>query len=230
VTETIRQAISNRFKQFFDTVALPLLCIFCGGGHVVRNGTAERTASLREGGSVHYILGIVIHRVKCMECRKSWRLLPPGLIPYKHYQLTVVADGLGKYLFDEKATLESVAAECTCSRSTVGRWGGWLAGIARPADIQARIVEVSGQPVVAPVRKAVVKSRDSARWEILDRAAAVVSLMEALGQAAGLEPPGVVAVLGRLLKDGRRRSTYVAPLIPDFGNCGLVSGWCSMEA
>ncbi len=210
--------------EFFHNAPLPDICVRCEGDHVVRNGSAIRSASFQVDGEVVYVPGIPCRRVKCQDCRRSWRQRPPGLMPHRHYQLCVVAEGVSHHLFDSAATLEGTARRCQCSRWTVSRWLGWLGRIASSAQLQARLAEVVGAPVLGRVREVAAlgrKGADEASRLLLERAAQVLSLLEALGAAIGLEPPGLRSVLLRVIDDRARHTTYASPSIPEFAHFGF---------
>jgi hypothetical protein len=124
---------TEKFKElcdrFFETVTKPRCCPFCYGRRIYWNGHRERSASVMEGDRVTYFTDILCRRVKCAnpQCRKSWTLRPPGLIP-KHYQLCVVASAVRQFLFGPLRTLTEIAHAHQCCRRTVGRWLRWVAG------------------------------------------------------------------------------------------------------
>lgn len=216
--------ILQGFVEFFRKAPLPDICIHCEGEHVVRNGSAVRSASVLVEDEVVHLPEIPCRRVKCRDCRRSWRQRPPGLMPHRHYQLCVVAEGVSHHLFDGDATLEDTARRCRCSRWTVSRWLGWLGKIANPADLQARLVEVTGTPVVGLVCGVAAlggKAATEAARQALTQAARVLCLIEAIGTAIGLEPPGLRSVLLRVIGDRARHTTYASPCIPEFANIGL---------
>ncbi len=216
--------ILRGFVEFFHTAPLPDACVYCEDDHVVRNGSATRSASFLVDGEVLFLPEIPCRRVRCQTCKHSWRQRPPGLMPHRHYQPCVVAEGASRHLFDSAATLEATARRCGCSRWTVSRWLGWLGGIASAADLQARLVEVTGAPVVGLVCGVAAlgsKAATEAGRQVLTRAAQVLCLLEALGAALGLEPPGLRSVLLRVIGDRARHTTYASPRIPEFAHIGF---------
>ena len=130
-----RKDFKGRWDRFFETVKKPGHCPFCQGLRIYWNGHRERNASVLEGGGVVYLTGILCKRVKCAnpQCRKSWTLRPPGLMPKRHYQLCVVASAMRQLWFEPHSTLTAVASAHQCCRRTVGRWLRWIRGIATPA-------------------------------------------------------------------------------------------------
>lgn len=229
----IAEKLMESFWEFFHTASLPACCVFCEGTHIVKNGSDTRNASFLVDGEEVYLAGIPCRRVKCQGCRRSWRQRPPGLMPHRHYQLCVVADGVSHFLFDGEATLESTAQRCHCSRWTVSRWLGWLGSIAEPGHLQARLAEVVGAPVLAPLREVASlaqKAADEAVRRVLVRAAKILSLLEAIGQAANLAPPGLRSVLLRVIDDRPGHTTYAAPVVPEFAHIGFAGRFGIMRA
>ena len=177
-----------------------------------------RGASVRVGDGVVYLTDIPCRRVRCKECRLGWTLRPPGMIPRKHYQPCVVASATSRYLFDERASQEQVAAAHACSRRTLGRWLRWVAGLAATAVLASMVLAASGEVVLPGLRRVAGlarKARRAATRVVLERAAEILGLMESLAAAWGLEPPGLRAVLERVLDGRADLATHAAPLIPD---------------
>jgi hypothetical protein len=144
---------------------------------------------------------------------------PPGISPNRHYQLCVVAHAVSDYLFGEKSTQAKVAQEHDCSERTVGRWLRWVGAVAEPATLQREILEAADEPILSALPKVASiarKARMAVRRQIVTRAAQILSLMEALGTALGLEPPGLRGVVERVLHDRATIATYARPLIPEF--------------
>lgn len=207
--------LADSFVRFAVNIRLPACCVHCGGAHIVWNGWARRTATFRRDDDVVYLPDIAIRRVRCQDCRRSWQLRPPGVMPQRHYQLCVVAEGVSGALFEGK-TVEETAEDARCSRWTVSRWFAWLAGLATPADLQARLVDVSSEPLFLPEPELRRTSRSPAVQAILGAAAVVLVGVEALGAAAGCEPPGLRAVVEALVANRYRHTTYAEPSIPEF--------------
>ena len=208
--------LAARWRDYADGVRKPRSCMHCGATRLWWDGRPTRTASVVCAGEVAHITGIVCRRVKCGVCKQSWRLRPPGMVPHKHYQLCVVAQASNRYVFSEQSTLTSVAAELGCSRRTVARWLGWLAAIAEPAVLLQRVLEAVDAPVV-PRRVAhrAGKARGAIGRALLARVAEVVGLCEVLGSAWRLEPPGLRAVVERVLGNRSGVATYARPVIPE---------------
>ena len=216
----IARKLHRGFMHFYDTEPLPERCVLCGVfGRVVKNGSDTRSVSLLFGKLVVYVASFLCRRVKCMACKRSWRQRPPGIVPHRHYQLCVTAEGMSALLFGG-ASQEEVTATCDCSRWTVARWAEWVGGIASPADLQARVAELAGAPIVAPVREAAARAGGMA-CHALRRAARVLSLLEGLAQAANLDPPGLRSVVRRVVDDRANHTTYASPSIPEFAHIGL---------
>lgn len=209
----------DRWQEFFDRNEVPKSCRSCGDPHVARNGTAERSAIVREADETATIDEIPLRRVRCRECRRSWRLYPPGLLPRRRFQLCVVSEAVSTYLFDPAATRPAVAAVATCAVRTVGRWLHWLAGVAEPAHVQARLVEVLDEVVVPLFFDVVI--RNEAVGGLLRRAAANLVLIEALARALGLAPPGLASLVVHLVAGRDGWTTYARPAVPEFASRGL---------
>jgi len=220
------KTILAAFAEFVRTAPLPCCCPRCGGSRIKQKDVARRKISLLVAGLVRYLTGVPCRRVRCKDCDLCWRQRPPGIAPHKHFQLCVASEGVSAYLFEPDATLEEVADRCGCSRWTVSRWLGWLADIARPEDLQARLVEQAEAPIVAPVREVAELDRkakdEGVKRTVLRKAARVLCHLEALALAAGLEPPGLRSVVLAVLRDRARLGTYARPRIPDFAHIGLL--------
>jgi hypothetical protein len=216
------QELLRYFQRFARDVLCPAECTYCDGTHVVWNGWATRTASLLRDGVVAYVIGIPIRRARCRACGRSWRVRPPGLMPQRHYQLCVVADGVGRLLADAAETIASIAERSTCSRWTVSRWLAWLGRVATSADLTARLVEVSDAPLLVDL--------PTVARPTLRSVASIVAGLEALGTALRFEPPGLRAVLEGVIADRYRHTTYRRPPIPEFaqfsfgGRFGMLGG------
>lgn len=184
------------------------------------NGVRVRTASVRgEGRRAVYIPEIACPQVKCALCRHCWTLRPEGLVAQRHYQLCVVADATASYLFEPGQSLSSVAEAVGCDRRTVGRWVGWLAAVAKPADLLRHVLAAAQAPLLTrflPAGRS-VRQATSVLWhEVRHRASQVLSLLEALGAALSLEPPGLRSVVSAVWAGRYRATTYARPSLPDF--------------
>jgi len=210
------------WREFFDRDEIPAACRSCGDPHVTRDGTAERSAIVRQGEATVAIDGIRLRRVQCGECDTSWRLYPPGLLPRRRYQLCVVSEAVSTYLFDPEATRPAVAEVATCAVRTVGRWFRWVAGVAEPAQLQARLVEVLDEVVVPLFPDVVI--RNHAVGGLLRRAATNLVGIETLARAIGLAPPGLASLVVALVAGRDGWTTYARPAVPEFASRGL-GGW-----
>jgi len=217
----VAEALKRQWKGFYDKVAKPRRCIFCGGSRIWWNGWRHRTASVRVEERVVYVNEVACRLVKCATpgCRKSWTLRPPGLLPQRHFQLCVVAHALGSYLFDPEASQQQVADAIGCDRRSVGRWLVWAAGIATAADLLSHLVDASGVtevPSMPEVAAEARKAQSAARRAILRCGAQVLSLLEALGHALCLPPPGLRAVVEAVVADRYRATTLGRPRLLEF--------------
>jgi hypothetical protein len=209
------EELNKAWDQFFETVDKPCCCPFCQGRRIYWNGYRERSASVLDGDRVVYLSEVVCRRVKCAnrQCKKSWTLRPPGLMPDRHYQMCVVASAARRFLFDPHSTLSSVAAAHQCCRRTVGRWLRWLAGIAKRSALIRRLGGIPGTAVFA--------ARDNKRGigtparKVFERAARVFCLLEAFGKAYGYKDSPFGGMIEEILSGGDRVATYRFPSIPE---------------
>jgi len=209
------EELKKAWDQFSQTVDKPCCCPFCQGRRIYWNGYRERSASVLEGDKVVYLSEVVCRRVKCADrqCKKSWTLRPPGLMPGRHYQMCVVASAARQFLFDSHSTLSSVAAAHQCCRRSVGRWLHWIAGIAMPSSLIRRL---GGIPATA-----VFAARDNNRGigtrarKVFERAARVFCLLEALGRAYGCKDAPFGGMIEEILSGGHRVATCRFPSIPE---------------
>lgn len=212
------QAFEERWRWYYENVQRPGQCIYCGGARINFNGSRKRSASVLIVAAVVYLAELCCRRVKCAECKKSWTLRPPELVAHKHFQLCVTARAVSRYLFDPDSTLSGVGSEHNCSRKTVKRWLGWTAAMAEPAVLMRKLVEAADAPLVPRLRavgRLARKARNAVGRGVLERAAEVLALMECLCSAWGLEPPGLRAVLQRVVGDRIGIGTYARPAIPE---------------
>lgn len=222
------EELQRRWERFADTVARPGGCLWCGHPRVLWNGFRIRSASVWGAGRVVHLPRIRCRRVRCQACRRSWTLRPRGLMPQRHYQLSVIAEAMASYLLEPESSQAGVARAMGCARRTVGRWLRWLAGVAEPRDLQRHLLAVSQEPVLPSLGGALVKIdavRDAVRRQLLERAAEILSLIEALAQALGLEPPGLVSVVEAVLSNRARISSDRSPRIPEFARRQLPGVW-----
>ena len=219
---TVQKAM-EKFKEqwgrFYETAQKPCCCLFCKGYRVYWNGQRERTASVLIGNEVVYFTDILCKRVKCAEpkCKKSWTLRPPGLIPRRHYQICIVEHATEKFLFDQYATLTSVAGEHQCSRRTVGRWLNWISGIAEPSQLIHRVFHIlKEQPFIAILKVSkILKKFVGTCKKVFRRTAKNFCLLQALGTVCRCEPPGFRGVIEAVICDRDRITTYHSPSIPE---------------
>lgn len=228
------ETLKQEWETFYANAAKPAACIFCDGSPVWWNGWRQRTASVLIDEQVVHVDAVACRLVKCGDshCGRSWTLRPPGLAPQRHYQLCVVARAASTYLFDPAATEDQIAGSTGCARRTIRRWLGWLAGIASPEDLLRHLLEASDVPQ-APLQEVAAlerKAGSAARRAVLESAARVLGLLEALGQALGLRPPGLQAVVERVLAGRSRVTTDQSPRILEFArrHLGLAGGTLPM--
>ncbi|MEJ2389053.1 MAG: hypothetical protein P8Y27_17615 [Chromatiaceae bacterium] len=213
------ETLKRQWSEFYNNVAKPPRCIYCGGSHISWNGSRCRCASALVDGQVVFVDEFRCRLVECGDCGKSWTLRPPGLAPHRHFQLDVVAGAVGTYLFDPEATQKQVAASVGCDRRTVGRWLGWLAAVADPGDLARHLADASGVPELPRVPEVAAlgrKASTAARQSLLKIAALILCLLEALAHALCFPPPGLQSVVGAVLAEGARATTYRAPRIHEF--------------
>lgn len=196
----------------------PIECIFCHSTRVWWNGRSERTASVIQGDHVKHVTGIVQRRARCASCRDSWIVRLLKMFPARHFQLEVVAEALAQYLFNANATQHGVAAWATCAVRTLRRWIGWVGSVTTPRELVARLVELTGQPVRLknPMGETLQKGACASRRLLARTAGWNLVLLEAIGAAIGLEPPGLRAVLLRVVGDRSGVTTYARPAFPEF--------------
>ena len=206
------------WDQFFETVNKPCCCPFCQGFRIYWNGYRERSASVLDGDQVAYLSDVLCRRVKCAnrQCKKSWTLRPPGLMPGRHYQMGVVANAARHFLFDPHSTLTSVADAHQCCRRTLWRWLHWIAGIAKPFALIRRLRRLG-----ALSRPEVFARRDTSRAtgtrsrKIFERTARVFSLLEALGKACGDKEAPFGGMIEEILSGRDHVTPYRFPAIPE---------------
>ncbi len=210
------EALRARWIEYAASVAKPRACVYedCEGTRIAWNGSRVRGASVLLEGHVVHLADLPCRRAKCGVCKRSWTLRPPGMVPHKHYQPCVAARAVAQYVAQEQASLEQVARRHGCSRRTVARWVAWVAALVDPAVVLSKIVEVVDAPLRpswSPWTRVLERARPLVR-----RAAEVLGLLEDLASAWRLEPPGLRAVLERVVGDHSGVATYARPLIPEF--------------
>ena len=210
--------LKKAWEQFFETVDKPCSCPFCQGQRIYWNGYRERSASVLEGEKVVYLSDVLCRRVKCAnrQCKKSWTLRPPGLMPGRHYQMGVVANAARHFLFDPHSTLTSVADAHQCCRRTLGRWLHWVAGIAKPSALIRRLRRLGAlsRPEVFAVRDT-SRAMGTRSRKIFERTARVFSLLEALGKACGYKEAPFGGMIEEIFSGRDRVTPYRFPAIPE---------------
>lgn len=213
-TKEAVEALLARWSEFFEKLVKPARCVYCDGARVEwKDRKRTRGASVVVVEDVVHFPDIPCPRVKCGECPRSWTLRPSEIVPHKHYQPCVVARAVAQYLFEDGATQEEVARRHRCSRRTVGRWLEWTAELADPAVLLGKVLDAVDAPL-RPSLSLVTRWLEQAR-PLVRRAAEVLGLLEDLGSAWGLEPPGLRAVLRRTVGDRSGVATYARPLVPE---------------
>jgi len=216
------QQLAAQLKQEIWAAAkswsLPAQCIHCHGSRLGwKDCSRTRSLSAWLEGLLVFVDEIPVRRVHCRDCRSSWTLQPPGVLPRKHYQPCVAAQAVSQVVAEPGASQRQVAEELGCSRRQVGRWVDWVGSLASPDDLQARVVEEADAPVVVDQPTLAKRCRQAytgARQAVLERAARVLALLEVLGCIWGLEPPGLRGVLVHLSEGWQALSSYASPAIP----------------
>lgn len=213
------EKFKEEWDRFFETVEKPGSCIFCWCSQIYWNGQRERTASVLIEDKVAYLIDLLCRRVKCAngECKKSWTLRPPGLMPRRHYQLCVVAHGTNEFLFHPHSTITSVAHEHQCSRRSVGRWLKWIGEIADPSKLIRRLFFVSKEREVTSKSKISEMIRKAANVgkKAFQRTTKNFCILEALGMAYRYEPPGFRGMIEAVIANRDCITTYCSPFIPE---------------
>ena len=232
-------ALKREWQEWFETVELPDECVYCGddkdGGdnagqddqegeerkaRIVWNGSRARSASVLLEEVVVHIHMMRCRRVRCQLCRRGWTLRPAGMVARRHFQLEVVSKAVSELAFEAKATQEAVAAKFRCDRRTVVRWVAWVAEVFAAEELQAAVLAAVGPVLTAlrPVAGLARKALRSARCWLLERAVRVLSLVEVLATARGLEPPGLRSVVRAAAGERDGATTYASPRlrVPDF--------------
>ena len=172
---------------------------------------------MRVDDDTRYVPEIEQRRLRCLACGKRWIHRPPGLLPNKHFQPCVIAAAVSQYLHGG-GSLEAVAAAHGLSRRTLAGNLPWIAAIADPAVLLSKLVAAADAVVLPAVREVAQRfeaMRDPVRLAMLRRAARVLALMEALGSALQLEPPGLRAIVEHFLNGRTDVGTYRSPVIPE---------------
>lgn len=212
--------------EFFREVKRPSVCIRCPGTRIWWNGRRVRSASGLVDGRTVTVPRVPCRRARCAACRASWALLPPGMIPGRHFGLSVAAEALSRRLFaPERASREAVAQDLDLSSRTVGRFEAHTAHVVEPAWLQRLVLSIAGFPLLPrleSVKALAEKARTAARRLVLERAGQVLCLLEAVAAGLGMAAPGLASVLWRVIGGRRGLSTYKSPSIPaDAWRAGL---------
>jgi len=185
----ISDELLRRFEAFAGSVDRPSSCPGCAASvRVWWNGFRVRAASFWFAGCVVYVPRLRIRLAKCSSCRVSWSLYPPGLIPHRHYQPSLVFEAVGRWLLEGGASEEEVARRADCSRRTVGRWLRWLRSVAKPADLVRSLLEVTDEvvlPFVARIAERRSAAGSSSRGVILEQVAEILASLAGLAAAVG---------------------------------------------
>lgn len=146
------------------------------------------------------------------------------MIPGRHFDLAVAAEALSRRLFaSARASRETVARDFALSPRTLGRFEAHTAHVAEPAGLERVLLLISGFPLLTrlePVKELAMKASTTAGRTLLERAAQVLCLLEAVAVGVGMAAPGLASVLWRVIGGRRGLSTYASPLIP-------ADAWCA---
>jgi len=209
---------ADRLRQvwtgYYHEVARPSECVSCGATRIWWDGSRERAGTGVWEGRAVYVARFSCRRVRCASCGQRWTLLPPGLLPRRHYDLAVAARALAHYVFERGASLAAAAARWSLSARTLGRTRDWVAGLAPTAQLGAWVAERSGEPVVGTLLAAAERVGDAAGQAVRERAGDVLCLLESLAAAAGLAPPGLASLLPRAVRGRRALAAYRGGSIP----------------
>lgn len=217
-TAPLSSILHGDYSSWAESVERPSSCLYCGHHRVWWNGFWLRTATVWAPDGAVWLEPFRVRRVKCACCRRSWGLRPPGVAPHRHFQLGLIAEAVGRRLYAPVASLRSAAAQVGGSARSVGRWSRWVAGLASPAALLRRVLVAAGEPIqvrLPEVTGLARKATTDLRRQLLLRAGQVLGLLEVLAAAVGLEPPGLRAVLGRVVGDRTHLTTDADPLIPE---------------
>jgi hypothetical protein len=171
-------------------VARPAQCIFCDGERVWLNGWRRVLLTLLVEGQPHRLAEwLPLQRVRCaaVACGRAWTLRPPWLYPHRTLEPDVAEAAAFTYLMDPRATYRSVAQAFSCSWLTVWLWVGWIAALATPAAVLARVARLDPRgavPALLPhTVAAAARARSTARARAVLRAAQVLVALALLHRA-----------------------------------------------
>jgi hypothetical protein len=216
-TMSLVERITAEMEAFACNVTMPPVCPQCQAEECMRwDGFRNRCASFQVGAATVYVPRFRLRRVDCRNCKVSSTLYPPGVIPQRRYQLCVIEHAVGTLLAEPAGPEEyespsqtaappvgrceqAVALAHGCARRTVGRWLEWLSGLG-PGALARRLLKVTGEPLlpsVAWAQQRTERARPAARWQLLSACAEVLSLLQALASATGLNPAVFVPEFAR---------------------------------
>jgi hypothetical protein len=73
-------------------------------------------------------------RAKCSRCKRGFTCYPQGVYPRRQYQLDIVAEAAAAVVLGGRSAAHTARA-VAASTTSVRRWVGWLADLARPRDL-----------------------------------------------------------------------------------------------
>lgn len=126
--------------------ARPKACLHCPGTWIWYDGWRRVYSVLlvEEGRAERIDDGVLLQRVACATCWKSWTLWPSFLYPARQFAPDVnEAAGLA-YLAEPHATYVEVGSRYGCSWTSVWRWVGWLGRLTPPEEILSAILHMDG--------------------------------------------------------------------------------------
>lgn len=147
----------TEIKSYCDTYgpgkqrpAQPRSCPQCDQDRIWYNGWRwVFPVFLQDGQCWRFDDGLALQRVKCAHCEHSWTLRPAWLCPQRQFQLDVVEWESAVYVQTPTASYRKVAEGCGCSASSVWRWVGWCAAVAKPAEIVAQTARIDASTPAA---------------------------------------------------------------------------------
>lgn len=212
------ERLTKALHRSYHEADRPDECPFCACFEIWWNGSRKRGGKILFEGRVVEVDFLPCRRVRCKACKRSWTLLPDGLLPGRQVGLLVATKALSEYLFGKAKSLERAAREHSLSPRTLGRIRDWVARLASPALLQGLLVERAGEPIVGhvvPVADLERRAKCGASRSLLERAAKVLCLLESLAHAAGLAAPGLASLVGRAVSGRRSLALLQASPIPE---------------
>ena len=211
--------------------ARPPHCVFCEGARVWFNGWRLVWITLLvEGQPQRPAEGLPLQRVRCArrECGHSWTLRPPWLYPHRSLEPDVAEAAALFYLLDPAATYVSVAPAFQCSWVTVWRWVGWVAALATPGALLARVARVAPRgavPALLPrAVPAAARARSPERARRVFQAAQVLAALTHLHRAQPEPPPDPSALRWFLVGEFLRVRRLARLTRPGFSPALDISG------